>query len=79
MKCYGSDVIVFWLNVTVNSTKEEKKRKRSNCVCLKISGNYLHCGELRKCGQKEKHDQSGRSAVTIVSHTRAEVCKQERW
>lgn len=35
-------------------------------------------GELRKCGEKEKHDQSSKSAVTIVSPTRAEVHKQER-
>lgn len=38
VKCHGSDVVVFELNVTVKNTKkEEKKRKRSNCVRLKES------------------------------------------
>lgn len=36
----------------------------------------VYRGELTKCGEEEKHDQSSSSSATTVNHATAEVHKE---
>lgn len=51
--------------------KNKEKEKVRMCDLGKNKESDVHRGELGKCGKEKKHDQSSRSSVTTVKHTKS--------